>query len=291
MRSVGDDVADRIGRQTSRSRSVRRGHGGTRAARSSSSADRRGSASACRTATAGSTRRLRDGRSRSRARSQRGARPGCRGSGRRGRRPACARERSRRTGGSTGTSRRRPRSRTTRRARNVPTRMRRSRPRPVRPRRRRLAVAGDSADRPGWEDSSAVAVCAGGSTDPSLQCRPHKNVCGALEGACRARIAESAAGLSEVRAEPAFGLGNRDAPAGCVVLDLVAADPPHGEVPRLRVVEVDAADRGGRAASRRSPSTRDPPAPHRAGRTACPSRCGRGRPDTRTPAGCRGSSP
>ena len=94
---------------------------------------------------------------------------------------------------------------------------------------RRLAIAGDRADRPGWKDRMAVAVCAGCSADASLQCRPHENVCGALEGACRVRIAESPEGLAEARAEPALRLGNRDSPAGGVVLDLVAADPPDGE--------------------------------------------------------------
>src|SRR3954451_24650402 len=48
--------------------------------------------------------------------------------------------------------------------------------------------------------------------------------------------------VGEVRAEPLLGLGDRYALAHGIVLDLVACDPPDGEVPRRRVAQVDAAD-------------------------------------------------
>src|SRR5664279_4609551 len=69
--------------------------------------------------------------------------------------------------------------------------------------------------------------------------------CAAPSGACPVRIAESPEGLPEARAEPAFRLRERHSPAGGVVLDLVARDPAHREVLRLRMVEVDATDCGG----------------------------------------------
>src|SRR5438105_8464064 len=44
--------------------------------------------------------------------------------------------------------------------------------------------------------------------------------------------------VRQVRAEPALGLGERDALAGGVVGDLIAGDAADGEVARLRMAEV-----------------------------------------------------
>ena len=59
--------------------------------------------------------------------------------------------------------------------------------------------------------------------------------------------------VGEVRPQPALGLADLDALPARVVLDLVAADPPDREVPRLRVPEVEPADRRRRASSRTTP--------------------------------------
>src|SRR5439155_26227566 len=52
--------------------------------------------------------------------------------------------------------------------------------------------------------------------------------------------------VPQVRAEPPLRLLHARAPAGRVVLDLVPAHPADGEVARLRMGEIDAADRGNR---------------------------------------------
>src|SRR3954452_21919122 len=70
--------------------------------------------------------------------------------------------------------------------------------------------------------------CATGA-DPL--CRPGSLVLGAV---------------AQVRREPSLRLGDRPALAAGVVLDLVAGDPAQVEVPRLRVGEVQPADRGPR---------------------------------------------
>src|SRR3954454_22686850 len=51
--------------------------------------------------------------------------------------------------------------------------------------------------------------------------------------------------VAAIRAEPALGLLERHALSGRIVLDLVAREPTHGEVPSERVREVDAADSRG----------------------------------------------
>src|SRR5215204_3546720 len=51
--------------------------------------------------------------------------------------------------------------------------------------------------------------------------------------------------VGQVRTEPSFDLVERDSLPRRVVLCLVAADPADGEVARLRMREVDAADAGG----------------------------------------------
>src|SRR5882672_3859515 len=61
-----------------------------------------------------------------------------------------------------------------------------------------------------------------------------------------ARIAEGREALPEARGEPGFRFAHRDSPAPGVVLHLVGPDAANGEVLRLRMVEVEAADRGGR---------------------------------------------
>ena len=79
--------------------------------------------------------------------------------------------------------------------------------------------------------------------------------------------------------------------AGGVLLELIAADPAEPEVGRFGTPEVEPADRRGREHRVRL-GQRDPDAfvGARAARTACPSRCGRGRRGSRVPAGCPGSA-
>src|SRR4029077_8775210 len=52
-------------------------------------------------------------------------------------------------------------------------------------------------------------------------------------------------GLAETRGEPLLGLPDRGSTASRVVLHLVGPDPADGEVLRLRVMEVEPADRSG----------------------------------------------
>src|SRR5256885_11005752 len=52
--------------------------------------------------------------------------------------------------------------------------------------------------------------------------------------------------VSEVRAQPAFGFGDSHALATRVVLDLVATDLAHHEVPRLGEPEIQTTGRAGR---------------------------------------------
>ena len=92
----------------------------------------------------------------------------------------------------------------------------------------------------------------GEETAAHLTCRP---------GETGTILKPGASGVvGEVRPQPALGLGHgRCRLRAGVVLDLVAADPADGEVARLRVGEVEAADARRRASSRRSRSARGRP--------------------------------
>src|SRR5947209_19615709 len=52
--------------------------------------------------------------------------------------------------------------------------------------------------------------------------------------------------ISQVRCQPALHFGQRHLLSGGVALHLVAGDHVDGEIPRLGVAEIQAADRGGR---------------------------------------------
>src|SRR4051794_2659076 len=85
---------------------------------------------------------------------------------------------------------------------------------------------GDPAATATWAIATQLAArCDADQTGNALRCR----------GRRRLRV------VAEVGREPALGLGDREAlPAG-VVGDLVAPDAADGEVPRLRMGQVDAA--------------------------------------------------
>ncbi len=100
----------------------------------------------------------------------------------------------------------------------------------------------------------------------------------------------SAGVVAEVRTKPTLRLRDLETLARRVVLHLIATDAADGEVAGPRVAEIDPADGRGRrhrvALGQLDPDT--------AGveqlRKACASRSDRGRLDTRTPVGCRGSA-
>src|SRR5881397_4017991 len=119
--------------------------------------------------------------------------------------------------------------------------MRRKRPSPV-------ATGGG-----GWRYRVTVLTVPGGKTALPLpfaaapRPTPLFNVVRIETGAApRGRLLEQdSEGSGKRRPEPAFGLCDRDSPARGVVLELVPGDPADREVLRLRVVEIEAADRRG----------------------------------------------
>ena len=97
--------------------------------------------------------------------------------------------------------------------------------------------------------------------------------------------------VRQVRGKPPFRLGDRHALASRVVLELVMPDPADPEVVRWPGSRSSSPRPTRPATSRTTPSAgcRRATRP-RAARTAFPSPCGPGRPDSRVPAGCPGSA-